>query len=53
MHLVSLPSSNCFLKFVDLYFMFIGVSPACMCEGVGLPGTGVTNSCELPCRAGN
>ena len=21
----------------------------CLCEGVGSPGTGVTDSCELPC----
>jgi hypothetical protein len=29
--------------------MCIGVLPACVCEGVKCPGTGATDSCELPC----
>jgi hypothetical protein len=33
--------------FILFYFMFIGVLPAY--EGVRSHGTGVTDSCELPC----
>jgi hypothetical protein len=29
--------------------MYIGVLPACLCEGVTSPGTEATDSGELPC----
>ena len=29
--------------------MHIGVFPVCLCEGIRSSGTGVTDSCELPC----
>ena len=30
-------------------FLLIDVLPICMCEDVRCPGTGVTDSSELPC----
>ena len=57
--------SNTLFRFIYLYFMFMGVSPACMSvhhvyawylrtseEGIGSPGTGVTYEWATMC-AGN
>ena len=39
---------NCYF-FKVFTFIYMHGCFACMCEGVGSPGTGVTGSCEPPC----